>query len=141
MTGDCRSPNITIDTCFRVMGESLDPDHISKELGITPTYSHRKGDTHISPAGRRFSNRSEGIWIFEPTAESHCSVEVQLHSLADALKDKRQSLDNFRVEGLRMDFLVGITGMSEPIAFSIDERLLSKIAGLGIPLEFDLYPS
>jgi hypothetical protein len=52
---------------LRVAGDELDPDDITRLLGVQPSEAYRKGETFSKGRARNLSART-GIWLFDTSA-------------------------------------------------------------------------
>jgi hypothetical protein len=124
---------------FRLMGDMLVPDMITREFGLVPTFSCRKGEEYLSRAGQL--RRPTGIWAIG----SECSVlstslEVHIQYLLERLEPRSDVIDRVRMEcALDGDLhcvWVSATGHGGPV---LSPALLGRIAQLSLVLDFDYY--
>lgn len=60
---------------LRIFGDALDPDEITRRLGIEPTGCARKGDTHRTASGREVVARS-GSWRLDAGVPGNLSTQI-----------------------------------------------------------------
>ena len=64
-----------ISVGLRIFGDDLDPDEITRLLGIEPTGSARKGDTHRTASGRNVVARS-GSWRLDAGVPGDLNTQI-----------------------------------------------------------------
>jgi hypothetical protein len=79
---------------FRVAGDALDPDAVTKILEVDPTEAHRKGEKYGGKRSGRPVTARTGIWYFSTDRLSDSSA------LGDHLAFVRGFLDASRRHGL-----------------------------------------
>ena len=78
---------------LRVWGEELDPDEITRETGLQPCQTRRRG----SKRGERID--SEGLWAFDGGYEQHRdSLSDGLSFLLDRLEGYEQFFQRYTVK-------------------------------------------
>jgi hypothetical protein len=88
---------------FCIRGDSLDPDKITKILGIKPGYCYRKNDFILKMNGGKFKDRrtgkykkrTTGIWVLEPKNQK-CTYRKMISDLINRLlpiKDKLKKIN------------------------------------------------
>jgi hypothetical protein len=118
---------------LRLVGASIDPGAITRALGIQPTFQIHVGD--VLPKGTR--PRSEGIWAVSTEGRVRSSA-LEDHILA-LLQDLPSEFRSFIPENCRCEIQCvwrSATGYGGP---SLSARLLSRLGGHGIDLDFDFY--
>lgn len=130
---------VEVEASLRVMGADLDPDAISATFGVSPDYSHRRGDSRIGGQGRRYADYTEGIWILSSGVEASASVESHLEGLQQKLSGREHVIHAIRASGLRLDILIGVFGINGNYEFSIGDEVARRIGALGLKIGFDLY--
>lgn len=123
------------------MGHDLEPEEVSRLLGMEPTASHRRGDDRVGRPGERYSEYSEGLWAWRPGVSESEPLAVHLLAVVDVLEPKTATLQRLRKMGLRMDVFIGLFGPDTNFGFALSRELLGRVGRLGIDLEFDVYCS
>ncbi len=125
--------------CLRFFGDDLDPDHVSKVLGVAPTTAYRKGDVTPSDKGTK-AVAETGTWQLEADEEYSGELPEQIASLFAALTDDRAVWKDLssRFDG---DVFIGLFMADTNEGFSLDPTILSAIGDRGLVLEFDIYGS
>jgi hypothetical protein len=119
---------------FIVSAQAFDPAEITAALGVQPSRAATKGE-RITPTHTAHIS----TWILSSPPASEQTLAAQLGLLLDVLEPKRDI-----VRRLADQYTVEIwcrfspqTESGEPI---LDGVLLTRLARLGIPVSFDLYP-
>lgn len=118
-----------------IYGEDLDPDEITRLLGVSPTRSRRRGE--LRGDGR--TCWSDGAWLLH--VENRGGPEP-----ADAVLD--QLLGQLPTDPsiwaslaqryrMRIFFYIGMSGFNKGFGLSADN--IRRVAALGVRLDFDLY--
>ena len=133
--GNCLLAHAT----FRVLGKELDPDEVTRALGLEPTQSLRSGQ--LVPTPTRIRRQETGVWLLKSEGRvGSTSLERHLVHLLDLLEPGLPALDELRrTRGLTTDFFcfwLSATGHGGPI-FSAE--LLSRVAAIGAELGIDFY--
>lgn len=124
---------------FRITGDQLDPDAITKLLGIEPSFGWRKGDVHGHPT--RPVRSPTGIWAVESKAAvSSTILEEHLAYLLDRIGEPDPSFRSYlRDHDLKPDFFcywMSATGQGGP---AISPGTLKRVADVGADFNFDIY--
>jgi Domain of unknown function (DUF4279) len=122
---------------LRVAGDALDPDEVSRVLGIQPSLTRRKGEPH----GRSGAINSTGVWILSSEgAVQSKRLEVHLRYLLERIEGRAPDLQRYvRQRGLELDvpcFWMSATGQGGPV---LSADLLRDLGALGVSLSFGFY--
>lgn len=120
--------------CF--FGETLDPEDVTRLLGVAPSNSARKGDAARSGRQEEFSR-----WIlYSDKAVDSTSAEQHVTWLLDRLTPAKASVAS--VSGVEHAciavYWVSATGQGGP---GFSSEVLARLARHKLALELDLYPS
>jgi hypothetical protein len=127
---------------FRLVGERLDPEAITRATGVTPDRTIRKGDPVLS-GGEVVSHRRLGVWWIDsarqlsPTDNHVEDHVVWLLDLLEPLADVLRRLAD--EQGLRADIGCGYSTSRWNSSFGFSAETLGRIAKLGASLGFDIY--
>ena len=121
---------------FRIAGDTLDPKEISSCLELEATLSGVKGELvrSGSPAVRRTS-----VWILRCPLEKSAPMEEHLKWLLNLLEPKAGIIKGI-ADRFCVDLFCGFSSENGQGGFSLDARLLQRIASFGIAFSLDLYP-
>jgi hypothetical protein len=121
---------------FRIAGDTLDPKEISSCLEIEASLSGVKGELVRSglPAVRRTS-----VWVLRCPLEKSAPMEEHLKWLLNLLEPKAGIIKGI-ADRFFVDLFCGFSSENGQGGFSLDARLLQRVAHLGVALSLDLYP-
>ncbi len=123
------------------MGKALDPSEITNLLHMYPDQAHRCGDPHISEAGRRYADYTEGLWALDSSVDETQAIDAHLEALVAKLWQHRALLQEFKNRGYKMDIFIGIFGIDDNLGCVLKHALLRRVMQLGVDLDLDLYPA
>lgn len=122
---------------LRFYGDDIDPEEISRILGVWPTKSAKKGGIWITPKGQQMIART-GFWNLSISEESPGDLDKQVTALFSVLSD---DLDAFRALAVRFrgNIFVGLflSGFNEGL--SLSPTTVSAIGIRGLVLDLDIY--
>ena len=122
---------------LNIYGENLEPEEITRMLGLSPTHSHRRGERR-RPDGPQFST---GAWLHRVDSDvAPDAPDRALGSLLDRLPSDRSLWIGItqRYE-VRIFFRIGFEGWNK--GFTLSAHNIQRTADLGVRLDFDLYAS
>jgi len=121
---------------FRITGDTLDPKEISSCLELEASLSGVKGELVRSgfPAVRRTS-----VWVLRCPLDKSAPMEEHLKWLLNLLEPKAGIIKGI-ADHFCVDLFCGFSSENGQGGFSLDARLLQRIASLGIAVSLDLYP-
>ena len=126
---------------FRLVGEDLDPEAVSRALGLEPDVARAKGEEIT--AGRVGPARQQRTGIWSLSTENHLtstSLDSHLGHLLGRIEPSRSQLEALRRDDdIRADFLCywrSATGHGGP---EVSAETLGRIAALGASLGIDFY--
>jgi uncharacterized protein DUF4279 len=111
----------------------FDPDLLTRELGVTPTKSWRKGDERAKPR----PPYTFGAWSFESPAGDEADLDEQRAALVDWLRCARSSL--LAVATPHSPVLQYAAYTRRRRSLSLPLRDIDALVDLGIEVDFDLY--
>jgi hypothetical protein len=123
-----------VNVTLALGSEDLEPQEISRALGVMPTRAHRRGD---SP-GSRSPPYSSGVWLLTERGRDAELVEVVIDRLLMQLpEDPAVWRDLKRQHKIQFRFGLHITGWNKGL--SIPLKQVTRIGELGAEMEFDIY--
>ena len=132
---DNTSENVRCYVSFVISGLELEPDEVSRLLGIKPDYSHRKGDVKKSSRSDDTLIRKNGHWSLRSKLSDYESLEVHLCALLDRLKGKEAAIKSLAEEneiGFGCD-------LWETIGVELPAHILRSIADFNASLGITIY--
>ncbi|HEY9227641.1 MAG TPA: DUF4279 domain-containing protein [Gemmatimonadaceae bacterium] len=127
-----------LSVALRVSGDTLDPDAITRLMGVTPKFAARKGETRLR-GGRPVTQRS-GIWTYAVANER--APEWQLDdAIVELLNHLPNDLEMWQTLGRthRVDVFCGLFMGSENQGADVQPQTLRLLADRGLTLELDIY--
>jgi len=122
---------------LRIMGDDLDPDEVTRLLGVEPTVSALAGDVHPTRSGRKVTARTNS-WLLEAEAVSSGGLDDRIADLLAPLPSDpavwRELSRHFRCDvfcGLFVDGGNAGAGLRPEVLAMLGER--------GLRLELDIY--
>lgn len=117
-------------------GDDLNPMELTRQFGVEPTRSHRKGDTWLTSSGKEVVERT-GLWVLSIKSDevSTAICEIASKILRNQIELPRPS----SVEDGFVDVFVTCAadedggGTSE---FRLDPECIAATQKLGMPLQF-----
>lgn len=122
----------TVTLC--VYGEDLDPEAVTKLLGVSPTSSFRRGYRR-KPSARPMPH---GAWFLEIRGNAPDGPDVHLRKLLTLLPDSVGIWEELtRLYKVRLSLCLGFSGWNKGFCFPAD--LIARVAKIGVELDFDVY--
>lgn len=133
---NCEKTHATL----RFVHVDLDPDVVTRTLGITPDVTHKRGDSRTGKSGREYLY-PRGLWYLTTREWPSRNLEAHVTRLldrvepvADLIREFARSHPECRFE--IMCYWMSATGQGGP---SLSPSTLSRIGTLGATLDFDIY--
>lgn len=127
---------------FRLSGERLDPEAITRATGLTPDIATRRGDP-VLRGGKVMRRRRVGVWCIDSDRElSQEGIHLEDHVrwLLDLLEPVADELRRVSVEqGLVADIGCGYFTGRWNCSFDLSPETVRRIAKLDAALGFDFY--
>lgn len=131
-------PLSRLQVALRVVGDGLDPDEITRMLGVTPRVALRKGES--VRRGGRSHPQGTGVWSYGLTEDA--SPEWELEDAIVALLGRLPSdLELWRDIASRfaIDMFCGLFMGSENQGAGLSPSTLRLLSDRGIRLDLDIY--
>ena len=127
-------------TTLIITGDELDPDEVTKSLGLIPNQAWKKNQKRMFPSGNEHIYKWGGWKLFIADEKRELYLEEQLEHWYKLLKTKRKQLCYLANQGywVRFDCYVS-TDATASICF--DLNLQRKIIKLGVDLTFSIFSS
>ena len=130
-----------ISVTLSIVGDLLDPDDVTRALGIVPHYSRRKGDVRRSQSGKS-ALATAGIWEWHSRDPAHSlSVNDHLARLQKALGDRAlevKDLPNVDNAWVDVHIVVGDDDATASASFVLSTDALAILQKMGVPAEFTI---
>ncbi len=117
-------------------GDNLEPDVITKQLGVLPTDTRRKGEERHGKQGRVYTNRT-GIWKLRAATVSN-ELSEHIEELTSKFKKEKIVSDIMCVEEAFIDVFLCYDrlGESDSYCFELTEENIRNISLLGVSVQF-----
>lgn len=126
---------------LRVTHPSMDPDDISKRLGLNPSRKWKAGSRRTTPAGRQLTGiNKETYCVFDLDEKSGDDLESTLCTLTKQFRSFESFLKKIRATGGSIEYFIGLF-VKRNTGVALDGSLMAQLANLGIDLSFDIYES
>lgn len=125
---------------LRCSHPNWDPDDISSELGMEPTFSWKVGERRCTPKGQILDGyRRDSYWCSEKLTGFQKDPCQALIEHVEALERKRAFIGKFVADGGSIELFIGwkLSGPSGGEGF--DAKTLKRLGDLGIDLLIDIY--
>ncbi|CEO89651.1 MAG TPA: DUF4279 domain-containing protein [Syntrophaceticus sp.] len=139
-----QKPHDYFSVSFRIIGNNLEPPKITLLLGLEPDIAHKKGDSRTgeSKSGKiiTYAPFNIGIWSINSKLDKNNRLEDHIINILERIESKKDVLVKLTNEGFKMDFYCGyFFSTKDQAGISINNKLLKRIAELGIDLGINLY--
>jgi len=122
-----------VTVTLRVMGDDLDPDEVTRQLGVQPTRSRKKGQSlksgHISRSG---------IWMLEGNDPKPTPLDEQIDHLLARMTDDL-TVWTALSKRFRMDVYCGLFVATWSRGESVSLEIMKKLVDRGTSLGLDIY--
>jgi hypothetical protein len=130
--------NELISVALYLRGDNLDPEIVSKKLGIEPSDSQYKGEKKVTSTGHEYVTKN-GLWALIAESDS-----INLNDLIGQVTTKVKSDDVMlhSIEGVQEAYLdVFIAGDTDvdgdgTAKFELNKDNIAEIERLGLPVSF-----
>jgi hypothetical protein len=121
---------------LRLWHPSLDPDEMSRVLGLAADRSWRAGEPRTTPKGRPIGGKRDESYWCHPVAETGSVADV-VAKVLDRLEAHRAWVDEFRRTGGRVEvylWLVGTTTAGD----SFSSELVARLGRIGAEISLEV---
>jgi hypothetical protein len=120
---------------FEIKEDNLDPNIVTKKLGISPSETHFKGDPIT-----KSRNWTVGFWVIRTEYEESLNINLQIEKIYVQLKEKVKELIDIKKKYnvyLNLSIWVDIENGQAP-KICIKEEILSFMSKIGGTIDVDL---
>jgi hypothetical protein len=122
---------------LRIMSEDLDPDEITKTLGVEPNEMHRAGEPR-SPKSKRL-NETSGWFISTKGILNSLDSRHHLDWILEKVSTKEKELHSLQSRGYLVDVCVRWDSKGSSGGPTLSPRQLLGFGSLGVEVWFDIY--
>jgi hypothetical protein len=123
---------------LRILGDDLDPDFLTQQLGVAPTESGRRGEPNDRAGGGRPSSREIGLWIYRVSAAPDTELGDALDQLLAAMPQDATLWEEL-TSTYAVDVFCGVQLEADSQSTAIPADVLERLGRLGLALVFDLH--
>jgi hypothetical protein len=125
---------------FLLSGNDLQPEQITKALGISPSEAWMKGDKPRSDPSDtlRLVPKPFGRWSLIPACSIYDDFDTQIRKLLGILESLPPIISQL-IEKYNGEISVGYASGEENFGFHLSRDLLQRLSRLGVSLDFDIY--
>lgn len=131
---DLNIPRLRV--ALRVRGDALDPEFLTQQFGVAPSFSARKGETVVRD--RREIVQQTGVWDYQLNAPPATELGGVIERLLEVFPED-STLWGELTTAYTADVFCGIFLQDDNQSTVIDPEVLAALARRGLPLSLDLY--
>lgn len=131
---DLNIPRLRV--ALRIRGDALDPDFISQQLGVAPSFSARKGE-RTSRRGRE-TLHTTGVWTYRYEVLPGTDLGDAIERLLAALPEDATLWEEI-TSSFVADVFCGAFLENDNQSTLIQPEVLSALGRRGLPLSMDLH--
>lgn len=131
---DLNIPRLRV--ALRVRGDALDPEFLTQQFGVAPSFSARKGETVVRD--RRESVQQTGVWDYQLDVPPATELGGVIERLLEVFPED-STLWGELTTAYTADVFCGIFLQDDNQSTVIDPEVLAALARRGLPLSLDLY--
>lgn len=120
---------------LRIRGDTLDPEFLTQQLGVAPTFSARKGDP--LPSRAQPPSRT-GVWVYRLDVPPDTELGGVIALLLDRFPDDSTLWEEV-TSSYSADIACGVFMEGDTQSTSVDAEVLVRLGRLGLPVSFDLH--
>jgi hypothetical protein len=133
---DVGGPIDQVNITLRVSAPDLDPDTITRRLGVKPTFAARRGDQR--PSKYQVIVQGVGIWLLELPSSTEWELSDAISELLRPLPDDVAVWKEIAAEA-QVDVFCGLHLSDWNRGVDLSPELLVRLGERGIGLTFDIY--
>jgi len=130
------SPKTTVT--LRIFGDELEPAHLTKMLGITPTNCYRMGDVRTGRTSGKQYKRKTGGWILDTNDRTDGDLDSQIDTLFNQLP-KEETVWAILKKDFELNLFCGVFLNSGNDGFELRPSTLAMLGQRDISLWLDVY--
>lgn len=122
---------------LRLFGDDLDPEELTRILGVEPSSAHRKGDVIRSSVSGAAGVRKSGLWLLRASDRIPGNLDGQVGELLEQLPSEPELWKRLAV--YKPDLSIGLFLEETNEGIALGEPAIRALADRGIALDFDIY--
>ena len=131
---DLNIPRLRVS--LRIRGDALDPDFLTQQLGVAPSFSARKGDLIARRGTERL--QTTGVWTYRLEVPPATELGDAIAHLLSALPEDATLWEEI-TSSFTADLFCGVFLENDNQSTVVPPEVLSALGRRGLPLSFDLF--
>lgn len=126
-------PWFAFSATLRIHGQNLNFEEISRELGVAPTHSHRRGQ--LRPGEEKRAEQPgyrDDAWQFEPAIDQSRPLAEHLHALWKVVEPHVEYLKGLK-RFAKVDIFCGYRSNNSTAGFEVEHAALKIFSALEVP--------
>jgi AraC-like DNA-binding protein len=124
-----RKINFRYGASWRIFANIPDINEISRNLGVSPTYTHRKGDRRFRTAPESFEH---DMWLYEVPLKDTEPLHVHIDALWDTFREHKAYLLRLK-QNLKVDVFLSYTSDCDNAGIEVPHQSLEIFTELQVP--------
>jgi uncharacterized protein DUF4279 len=124
---------------LRIFHRDLDPEKVSRELGIAASEGWKRGEPKSATDRRPVIARYGGWLLRTPKEMSSRDAECHLTWLLDRVGPRRDLLHRLQAAGCETSISCFWVSRPSHGGVTLAAQVLERLAGMGLELEFDVF--
>lgn len=120
----------------RIRGDALDPEFLTQQFGVAPSFSARKGDTVVRQG--REGVQQTGVWDYELDVSPATELGEVIERLLEVFPED-STLWGELTNAYRADVFCGVFLEDEDQRTVIEPEILAALARRGLPLSLEFH--
>lgn len=118
-------------------GTELDPENVSRLVGLPPSRAQRAGEAHTSSTGKRIVFKI-GLWGITASTNSQLISDhiLELAPAAEAIQRALPDLQGLEEAYVDIFAAAKVDAIDVPVEFELDPADMRVLAQLGLPIRF-----
>jgi hypothetical protein len=134
VVADVGGPIDEVNVTLALYSEEMEPEEVSRALGVEPTSAHRRGESR----GSRSPPAPSGAWFLKSHSHGAEPAGAVVDRLLKQLPEDPAVWRDLRMRhDIQIRFGLHMTGWNKGL--SIPLKQVKRIAELGASMEFDIY--
>ncbi len=121
---------------LRIWGASLDPDFLTQQLGVAPTFSAHRGEE--VQRGARTIVQEVGVWSYRADVPPDTELGEAIGMLLDVFPEDT-NLWTELTSTYTTDVFCGVFLQADNQSTRVDEEVLTALGRRGLSVSFDFY--
>ena len=131
---DLNIPRLRVS--LRIRGDALDPDFLTQQLGVAPSFSARKGELIARRGTERL--QTTGVWTYRLEVSPATELGDAIAHLLAALPEDATLWEEI-TSSFTTDVFCGVFLENDNQSTNIQAEVLSALGRRALPLSFDLF--